>query len=43
MIAYLREKLHLDEPLPVRYVYWVGGVLKATWASRCASRSRCAS
>ncbi len=25
---YLREKLHLDEPLPVRYAYWVGGVLQ---------------
>ncbi|MDH5538770.1 MAG: ABC transporter permease [Rhizobacter sp.] len=28
VIAYLRAKLHLDEPLPVRYAYWVGGVLK---------------
>lgn len=28
VIAYLRTKLHLDEPLPVRYGYWVGGVLK---------------
>ncbi len=28
VIAYLRDKLHLDEPLPVRYAYWVGGVLK---------------
>ena len=28
VIAYLREKLHLDEPLPVRYAYWVGGVLQ---------------
>ncbi|HSB22057.1 MAG TPA: ABC transporter permease [Burkholderiaceae bacterium] len=28
VIAYLRTKLHLDEPLPVRYAYWVGGVLK---------------
>jgi peptide/nickel transport system permease protein len=27
VIAYLREKLHLDEPLPIRYLYWVGGVL----------------
>ena len=27
VVAYLREKLHLDEPLPVRYLYWVGGVL----------------
>ncbi len=27
VIAYLQQKLHLDEPLPVRYAYWVGGVL----------------
>ena len=28
VVAYLRTKLHLDEPLPVRYAYWVGGVLR---------------
>ena len=28
VVAYLRAKLHLDEPLPVRYIYWVGGVLR---------------
>src|SRR5262245_42483451 len=28
VIAHLREKLHLDESLPVRYAYWVGGVFK---------------
>ena len=28
VVAYLTKKLHLDEPLPVRYAYWVGGVLK---------------
>jgi peptide/nickel transport system permease protein len=28
VIAYLREKLHLDEPLPMRYLYWMGGVLR---------------
>jgi peptide/nickel transport system permease protein len=27
-IAYLRAKFHLDEPLPVRYGYWLGGVLR---------------
>ena len=41
VIAYLRQKMHLDEPLPVRYGYWIAGVRTATWASRCASRSRC--
>jgi peptide/nickel transport system permease protein len=28
VIAHLREKLKLDKPLPVRYAYWVGGVLR---------------
>ena len=27
VIAYLREKMHSDEPLAVRYLYWVNGVL----------------
>jgi len=27
VIAHLREKLHLDDPLPVRYAWWVAGVL----------------
>src|ERR1700704_5558218 len=27
VVAYLRVKLHLDEPLPMRYAHWVGGVL----------------
>jgi peptide/nickel transport system permease protein len=28
VIAYLHQKLHLDEPLPVRYAYWIGGVMR---------------
>jgi peptide/nickel transport system permease protein len=28
VIAYLHKKLHLDEPLPLRYAWWVGGVLR---------------
>jgi peptide/nickel transport system permease protein len=27
VVAYLHEKLHLDEPFPVRYFYWLDGVL----------------
>jgi peptide/nickel transport system permease protein len=27
VVAYLRAKMHLDEPLPVRYLYWIKGVL----------------
>ena len=27
VVAYLRAKFHLDDPLPVRYGYWLGGVL----------------
>src|SRR5689334_3031174 len=26
VVAYLHQKLHLDEPLPIRYAYWLGGV-----------------
>src|SRR5215207_9634518 len=28
VVAYLRAKLHLEEPLPVRYLYWLGAVLQ---------------
>jgi peptide/nickel transport system permease protein len=28
VVAYLHKKLHLDDPLPVRYAYWVGNVLR---------------
>jgi peptide/nickel transport system permease protein len=28
VVAYLRAKLHLDEPLPVRYGYWIGGIFE---------------
>jgi peptide/nickel transport system permease protein len=28
VIAYLHQKLHLDDALPVRYAYWVGGVAR---------------
>ena len=28
VVAFLRHKLHLDEPLPVRYAYWIGGVVR---------------
>ncbi|HEY8050443.1 MAG TPA: ABC transporter permease, partial [Ramlibacter sp.] len=27
VVAYLHKKLHLDQPLPVQYGYWVWGVL----------------
>ena len=28
VVAYLHKKLHLDEPLPLRYAYWIGGVAR---------------
>ena len=28
VIAYLRGKMHLDEPLPMRYWYWISGVFQ---------------
>jgi peptide/nickel transport system permease protein len=27
VVEYLRKKMHLDEPLPLRYAHWVAGVL----------------
>ena len=27
-VRYLRAKFHLDEPIPVRYWYWVSGALR---------------
>ena len=28
VVAYLRQKLHLDEPFPIRYGYWLMGVVR---------------
>jgi peptide/nickel transport system permease protein len=28
VVAHLRKTMHLDESLPVRYAYWIGGVLR---------------
>ena len=28
VVAYLRHKMRLDQPLPVQYAYWLGGVLQ---------------
>ncbi len=28
VIQQIRERYHLDKPLPVQYVYWIGGVLQ---------------
>ena len=28
VIAQIRERYHLDRPIPVQYLYWVGGVLR---------------
>ena len=28
VVAHLREKMHLDDPLPARYLYWIKGVLQ---------------
>ncbi|HEX8417528.1 MAG TPA: ABC transporter permease, partial [Methylobacterium sp.] len=28
VIAFIREKYHLDQPLPVRYLLWAKGVLQ---------------
>ena len=28
VVAYLRQKMHLDQPLPMQYFYWLGGVVQ---------------
>ncbi len=28
VIAHLRQKMHLDEPLPLQYAHWLGNVLR---------------
>jgi len=28
VVAYLRHKMRLDQPLPMQYVYWLGGVVQ---------------
>ncbi len=28
VVAHLRQTMHLDEPLPMRYAYWMAGVLR---------------
>ena len=43
VVAYLTQKMHLDKPLPVRYVYWLGGVLTvlARMAAAAGDPQRC--
>ncbi len=43
-LAFLREKYHLNDPIPVQYLNWVGQCAdRAISASRCAPTSRCSS
>ncbi|HWK43317.1 MAG TPA: ABC transporter permease [Stellaceae bacterium] len=28
VIAFIRQEYHLDQPLPVQYAYWIGGVVR---------------
>ena len=42
VVAYLRQKYHFDEPLPARYLLWVGAVLdRRSRRVRSASSARC--
>jgi peptide/nickel transport system permease protein len=38
VVAQLRTSMHLDEPLPVRYVQWLGGVLHGDFGTSFATR-----
>jgi peptide/nickel transport system permease protein len=39
VIAYLTEKLHLDEPLPIRYGYWLAGVVQGDFGESIRTQS----
>ena len=41
VVALPAQKLHLDDPLPMRYLYWAGGVLKGDLGESQRIRSRC--
>src|SRR5436309_15097198 len=40
VIAFLREKYHLDQPLPVRYALWIGGVVRGDLGVAICIKSR---
>lgn len=39
VVAYLTAKLHLDEPLPVRYGYWIAGVVQGDFGESVRTQS----
>ena len=39
VVAYLTAKLHLDEPLPVRYGYWIAGVVQGEFGESVRTQS----
>ena len=39
VVAYLTAKLHLDEPLPVRYGYWLAGVVQGDFGESIRTQS----
>lgn len=41
VIAQIRAQYHLDQPIPVQYVYWIKACCRAISANRCATRCRC--
>ena len=42
VLAYLREKYRLDDPIPVQYFAWIGsGADRAISGSRCEPTFRC--
>jgi ABC-type dipeptide/oligopeptide/nickel transport system permease component len=42
VIAYLHQKLHLDEPFPSATCTGCAACCTAIWANRCGCNSRCA-
>jgi peptide/nickel transport system permease protein len=39
VVAYLTAKLHLDEPFPVRYGYWIAGVIQGDFGESIRTQS----
>lgn len=40
-IEFLREKYRLNDPVPLQYLNWLGGVVTGDFGISCAPTSRC--
>lgn len=40
-IEQLHQEMGIDQPIHIRFLSWIGGVLQGTWAPLTAITSRC--